>query len=108
MTIPRNERLKRNNERWRKRTGKDPEQLKKSRDQRAFYHLRKKYGLSRERYERMLKSQCGACAICGIKPKGRRLAVDEDHETESIRGLLCLLCNLMLGYADDSVEILLE
>jgi hypothetical protein len=65
--------------------------------------LRKRYGLSPEDYERMLKDQGGVCAICKKKcQKGIRLAVDHDHKTNVIRGLLCSKHNTALGLCSDS------
>jgi len=61
--------------------------------------LKVRYGLTLEDYDRMLEDQDGKCAICGdIEPSGRRLAVDHDHHTGNIRGLLCLRCNTRLGF----------
>lgn len=56
-----------------------------------------------DEYDALLRSQGGTCAICGNKPKpgGRRFAVDHDHKTGAIRGLLCFRCNRILPhYAD--------
>jgi hypothetical protein len=50
-------------------------------------------GLSLDDYERLLAAQGGGCALCGRKPKTRRLDVDHDHRTGKIRGLLCQRCN---------------
>lgn len=48
-----------------------------------------------------------ACGICGGQSNnGRRLSIDHCHTTNEIRGLLCNRCNLMVGHARDSVEIL--
>ena len=57
------------------------------------------YGLTPEDYERMLESQGGVCAICGTNPKPERhLCVDHDHETNSVRALLCIGCNAGVGH----------
>ena len=42
----------------------------------------------------------GCCAICGNPPKegGRRLHLDSDHKTESLRGAICGNCNRRLKY----------
>ena len=60
--------------------------------------LRKSYGLSPEAYAELLASQGGRCAICGTPPGRRSLAVDHDHETGAVRALLCVRCNVGLGY----------
>jgi recombination endonuclease VII len=46
----------------------------------------------------MLADQEGRCAICH-EPcgTGRRLAVDHDHSSSCIRGLLCFRCNTSLA-----------
>jgi len=57
--------------------------------------LMKRYGLTLEEYDAMLAFQDGRCYICDRKPRARdpRLAVDHDHRTGAIRGLLCAICN---------------
>ena len=75
-------------------------------------HIRKKFNLSEEEYAKMLDKQGGVCAICGqpetatFKTSIRRLAVDHDHITGEIRGLLCRRCNLGLGYFNDDLTLI--
>ena len=61
-------------------------------------------------YNKMFKAQKGCCAICGRHQSefGKRLAVDHNHLTGKIRGLLCNSCNLILGHAKDSRGVLLR
>lgn len=47
-------------------------------------------------YDSLLKKQNGVCAICGKPPKKTRLAVDHDHKTGRVRGLLCFFCNFRI------------
>lgn len=47
------------------------------------------YGITREDYLALLQLQGGVCAVCGQLPKTKRLAVDHDHKTGEVRGLLC-------------------
>lgn len=70
------------------------------------YNLMNNYGLSLDEYNKMLDSQGGACAICGIKHNtdGKSLYVDHDHGTGRIRGLLCRKCNTGLGLLGDGIE----
>lgn len=65
--------------------------------------IEKTYGLDREAYDALLKLQGGRCAICRARPKSKRLAVDHDHKTGVVRGLLCSRCNHdLMGAAWDS------
>jgi hypothetical protein len=63
----------------------------------------RKYSLSSSDYDRLVEQQRGCCAICLGPPdhgatKGRGyLSIDHDHETGTVRGLLCSSCNLALG-----------
>lgn len=54
------------------------------------------FGITIEEYDRMLSEQDGLCAICRKPPINRRLAVDHDHDTGLVRGLLCPPCNRAL------------
>jgi Recombination endonuclease VII len=64
--------------------------------------LKTQFGISLEDYEKILESQNGVCAICGggAGRKNSRFAVDHDHETGRVRGLLCLYCNTRLGWLE--------
>jgi hypothetical protein len=73
------------------------------------YHLKRKFNLSREMYQKMLDDQDGVCKICGSdKPRGRydNFSVDHDHKTGEIRGLLCSFCNTGIGQFQDSPSLL--
>ncbi len=59
--------------------------------------LKSRYGVSLGDYDRMLAEQEGVCAICRTSPDIRRLAVDHDHTTGAVRGLLCGTCNRTLA-----------
>jgi len=59
-----------------------------------------------EEYTKLLRDQNGVCAICLSSPKHRALDVDHSHQTGNIRGLLCSVCNLAIGYFKDSPALL--
>lgn len=56
----------------------------------------RQYGLTSETYTKLFEEQKGVCAICKRLSKGRALAVDHDHTTGDVRGLLCTACNVAL------------
>ena len=70
--------------------------------------LQRLYGLSLAEKEKMLAAQGGVCACCGSTNDGYRrsstLAVDHDHNTGQIRGLLCHACNLGIGNLGDNLQ----
>jgi hypothetical protein len=88
-----------------KRRARDRASYARNRDKRiseaSDRALQTRYGISREEYDEILCIQNGVCGICGTKPGARRLAVDHDHETGEIRGLLCANCNRALGNLKD-------
>lgn len=66
----------------------------------------KVYGLAPGDYEKLFELQGKRCAICRARPKSKRLAVDHDHATGAVRGLLCSRCNHdLMGSAWDSMAI---
>lgn len=69
-------------------------------------YLRRNFGITVEQYEQMLQRQDGTCAICHEPPKNQALAVDHDHTTGQVRGLLCRRCNQLLGSAHDDAALL--
>lgn len=74
--------------------------------------LRESFGISLEQYQEMHNEQDGKCKICGQPEtqkrngKVRALAVDHNHKTGKIRGLLCSDCNTGIGKLKEDVEIL--
>lgn len=61
-------------------------------------------------YQSLLEAQNYSCAICGINAEETKqgLAVDHSHETDQVRGLLCMRCNVGLGYFKDNINSLNE
>lgn len=64
------------------------------------------YGLAPGDYERLLASQGGRCAILGCRATGqtKRLAVDHNHVTGEVRGILCGPHNQLIGYNRDNPD----
>lgn len=83
---------------------------------RRFWQTKKKYGIDSMDFDTLWVVFKGKCCICGndLKlPKSQRgqpldvVAIDHDHKTGNIRGLLCNGCNKGIGYFHDD-PILLE
>lgn len=69
----------------------------------------KTYGLEPGEYETLYKEQGGKCFICQrATGRTKRLAVDHDHDTGLVRGLLCGPCNKLVGYFRNSPETFLR
>lgn len=87
--------------RWRK---KNPELNKLTKGTWKPIRRFRKYGITPCDFTRMRIERGDRCDVCGtVYPK---LAIDHDHETGRVRGLLCLNCNTGLGQFRDSVELL--
>lgn len=70
-------------------------------------YYKRVYGITLSEYKVIFDNQKGVCAICNKEcSSGKQLAVDHDHETGQIRGLLCTKCNQGLGMFNDSVDLL--
>jgi hypothetical protein len=48
----------------------------------------------------MLEKQGHRCAICNAESKQRAMAIDHDHKSGKVRGLLCDGCNMSLGHVE--------
>lgn len=76
------------------------------------YKLEKKFGINLAEYESILARQSGMCAICGATPDKdsmkHGLAVDHDHASGKVRGLLCRHCNIGLGKLGDNLSGLMR
>jgi hypothetical protein len=65
--------------------------------------VQKTYDLPPGGYEQLYIAQGGVCAICRVaNGRTKRLAVDHDHKTGAVRGLLCGPCNQLVGRLRDS------
>ena len=106
--------------------GKRKAKYRYTEEQWKEWRLKKNYGITMDDYQTLLESQNHSCAICGVhiddyvsqcansenkfaKRKSKQnFSVDHCHTTGKIRGLLCFRCNLVLGYAQDNKEVLLN
>ena len=76
------------------------------------HNYQTRYGISLDEYNAMWRKQGGLCFICGKPSTAVRagkpvpLVVDHDHATGLVRKLLCLRCNVVLGFMGDCGEVL--
>lgn len=66
-----------------------------------------RYKISQRQYDILWVAQDGCCAICKTDEEDltRDFAVDHNHTTGKIRGLLCLNCNTALGLLKENPEL---
>jgi hypothetical protein len=77
-------------------------------------HLKFKYKIEYQAFLDMWFAQDGCCAICSTElpdlmvyeNRRRGYAIDHNHETMEVRGILCLNCNSLLGMANDDAVVL--
>lgn len=84
--------------------------VEKLRKHRKVYKLKSKYDITVEQYNLILDKQNGCCNICKRHHSEfkQALAVDHDHTTGIVRGLLCRNCNQSLGTFNDSIDTLMN
>jgi hypothetical protein len=73
---------------------KDKAYREKNKRKIKLVHIKWRYGITPEAYNSLLEAQKGLCAVCRTCPAK---AVDHDHKTGQIRGILCATCNTGLG-----------
>lgn len=72
------------------------------------HKLKTLYGITPAQFDQMCTDQNNACAICSSPFETRKQAhVDHNHETGSVRGLLCTRCNMGIGYFRENVHTML-
>ncbi len=89
---------------------------KRNRDNLSIKKSLKERKIDKDFYDKMLKEQDNLCAICDLAERRMarnseqptRLCIDHDHETGTVRQLLCHDCNTALGKMKDSPELLLK
>jgi len=75
--------------------------------------LWKSYKMTVSEFNALWHSQDGKCAICNVDmmPRGRTptsVAVDHNHVNGAVRGLLCRVCNVGIGYLRDDPDLLMR
>ena len=83
---------------WKKANPERAKANKRKRD------LKARYNMTIQEWDVMFLKQGAKCAICGATHPGGagKWHTDHCHSTGKIRGVLCLLCNYLLGSAKDN------
>jgi hypothetical protein len=80
---------------------------KQNKESSRWKKIKENYGITKEDYDGLFKSQGFVCAVCGGTSFGKNGPhVDHDHKANKVRGILCPLCNVGLGAFRDNVEFL--
>ena len=69
-------------------------------------YIKKTFGISDEDVGLLWFKQCGLCYICQCILEEKLWAIDHNHTTGNIRGILCLNCNSGLGMFKDNPNLL--
>jgi|694.fasta_scaffold41796_19 hypothetical protein len=77
-----------------------------NKDKRKNGMLLWRFNITLEEYQVLFETQGGVCKICNNPETAKKnkseelrmLAVDHDHNTGKVRGLLCARCNVQLGH----------
>jgi len=87
----------------------NPVRSRESARNRSIKHA---YGITPDDYNKLLMAQDNKCAVCGTDIQTynmghiKHFAVDHDHTTGKIRGLLCHNCNRSIGLLKEDPEVL--
>ena len=68
-------------------------------------NLMRVHKMTVEEYNTIVQKQNGLCDCCGNPNYAKRLAVDHDHATGKIRGLLCHTRNNHLGIFERKMDM---
>lgn len=68
-----------------------------------FRSMVRRYGVDKSMFEAMYFDQDGKCAIASCSREA--CAIDHDHATGRVRGLLCRGCNVALGFMEDQTWV---
>ena len=78
----------------------------KHREQGRAAQIKRDYKLTINDVKAMEIAQDGRCAICKGPPTGQygKLVIDHDHNSGTVRSLLCSNCNTGIGLLGDNIE----
>lgn len=70
------------------------------------HHAKKKYGMTHEEAFERFGHRCMVCNSADDGGSRDNLAIDHDHESGEVRGVLCIRCNQGIGFFYDDPALL--
>lgn len=67
-----------------------------------------RHGITEQEFWTIYEEQDGCCAVCDKEIEAEGSAIDHNHTTGDVRGILCKNCNRALGLFGDSPSTLLQ
>lgn len=75
----------------------------------ATKYRNKKYNLPPDGYAHLMDQSNSCCYICGANGiTEKRLCIEHDHTTRSVRGLCCNQCNTGISMFQDKPDLLIQ
>ena len=98
-----NECLYKEHKRW---TEENPEKVReyRAKDPYTFKKRCARHGITPEEFWAIYEEQDGTCPVCDKAIDAEGSAIDHNHETGDVRGILCKNCNRALGLLGDNPE----
>jgi len=98
-----NECLYKEHKRW---TEENPEKVReyRAKDPYTFKKRCARHNITPEEFWAMYEEQDGTCPVCDKAIDAEGSAIDHNHETGEVRGILCKNCNRALGLLGDTPE----
>lgn len=68
--------------------------------------IKSRYGITQKDVKNIIQIQGGKCPICKKSFSETVGCIDHDHKTKKVRGVIHRKCNLLIGYANEDINIL--
>jgi hypothetical protein len=95
--------LKKDHERWVKQN-KEAVRKYRAKDKWTLKKRCARHNITPEEFWCMYEEQDGTCPICDKGIEAESSAIDHNHKTGEVRGILCKSCNRALGLFGDSPQ----
>lgn len=76
----------------------------KRKEHAKWLRVKKEYGITKDDFFLMKKSQHSKCSICSTDLNEKNTHIDHCHKTGKVRSLLCSRCNQAIGLLDEDLQ----